>query len=158
MINKHRTLPFTRRGYFFNPRRCVLFTLKLSYKLAKARRLWEKAGSTPETFTGVGNGAPTAQSCGRSHRPGRYWLGKTEELFQASRSVGRPRRLWSSPARLGTMKCSGVGSRCDFDLFFAICEKSEIFNRYENHFPWSLADWVWIKTPLRAQRVISCFS
>lgn len=41
MINKHCTLPFAMSGYFFNLCRCVLFTLKLSYKLAKARSLKE---------------------------------------------------------------------------------------------------------------------
>lgn len=109
MINKHSTLPFTTSGYFFNPCRCVLFTLKLSYKLAKAHRMWKKAGFKPCNVHRSGSWRiPLLVTVVWPSR--RHWVGRTRELVQASRNGCWLSRLWSYSARLGTMNAVAFGA------------------------------------------------
>ena len=134
MINKHCTLPFAMSGYFFNLCRCVLFTLKLSYKLAKAHRVWKKAGFRPRNV----------------HRNGKWltllplavvpqsWWNGWGELKSFSRPVemfADQAGFWGSSARQDEVKCNSFGSCSDFD-FLAVGEKFWTFNRYENPLIW----------------------
>lgn len=146
-------------GYFFNPCRCVLFTLKLSYKLAKAHGIWKKAGFGPWNVHRNGKWLiPTPHHSGVPGLVGNDW----EEL----KSFSRPAEMFADQAGFeanlqGWVKWNAVGFGAAVILTFLQSVKNPEPLTYANPLIWykaGMADAAWIKALVRAQRMtLSCF-
>lgn len=150
-------------GYFFNPCRCVLFTLKLSYKLAKAHGIWKKAGFRPWNVHRNGKWLiPTPHRSGVPVPVGNDW----EEL----KSFSRPAEMFADQAGFeanlqGWVKwnATGFGAAVILTFFQSVKSPEPLTDMQIPSFGTSLgmADAAWIKTPIRAQwmtlEVLFCF-
>lgn len=146
--------------YFFNPCRCVLFTLKLSYKLAKAHGIWKKAGFRPWNVHRNGKWLIPAPYCsGVPVLVGNDW----EEL----KSFSRPAEMFADQAGFeanlqGWVKWNAIvfGAAVILTLLHSVKSPEPFIDMQNPSFGTSLgmADAASIKTPIRAQwMILGCF-
>lgn len=155
MINKHSPLPFVACGYFFNPCRCVLFTLKLSHNLVKAHRVWRKEGLQLWNGHRRGNGRSLPQNCGTVVL-GDVWR---SECSLASSRVCWPRRFWANVQEQVWWDRRGSGTAIILTFLQSVESLESLTAMKIPSFGTSLcmADWVWIETPIREYWLFSFF-